>query len=138
MNRFTHFLRSDRGSVAVEFSVLWPIAILGVISLADVASIFSEKFSLDQALRIGGEVALSDPGEQIVKQEFLNAYRGQEVEDHVTARRLLTCGVNDEVSAKCRNHAETRLYYEIAFSKEVSGIIMPAYQLSSQIKVQIR
>ncbi len=138
------FLKSENGVSAVEFAIVAPILILGVLSTADIGFEVSDRMEIDQALRNGAEAALDDPG-TLVLQAVLEAspttVTGPEAISWAIDR-MCVCPESNSTSvdcfATCQDDQPTEIYYEIEGSRDAVRILLPQKVVSRSVSVQVR
>lgn len=138
------YLKSEGGVSAVEFAIVAPMLILGVLSTADIGFEVSDRMDIDQALRNGAEAALGDPGASVL-QSILGASQiattGLETISWDIARTCV-CPENNGVSVDCfetcADDQPTEIYYEIEGSRDAVRLLLPGKVVSRSVSVQVR
>lgn len=63
----TAFLQRENGAIAVEFSLLLPLLVVGLVFLGMLAAAIQRRIDIEQILRAGAEAAVKDPGQTEVQ-----------------------------------------------------------------------
>jgi pilus assembly protein CpaE len=142
-NKHCHKDRRTSGSASVEFAVIAPVLIMAVLSTADIGFAIHESFKIDQTLRNGAQVALSDPGESAVCTilSSVDPNGGQCFTDWVVDRYHVCPESPDErmkTPTTCANNRPTAIIYEITGNRAYSGILLPSRDLVRSASVQVR
>lgn len=138
------YLADNRASSVVEFSLIAPMLVLGVLSAADVGFEISDRMKIDQALRNGAEAALQDPG-VLVLSEILDASQSLLAGENAIAwdvQRACVCpeveGISVGCFTTCADDQPTAIYYDIKGSKDAVRIFLPNLSVSRSLSVQVR
>ncbi len=150
---FKAFARSTRGTSAIEFAIMAPILIVGLLIVTDVGLAVNDRMRLDQAARAGAEFAMNsvdeaDTIEDMVKASATGAY-GDDLNDvdssripEVEAEMYCECPGAPGVSASCSNLCAGDIvpsaYWRIEARKDFDGVFVPAFPITTQITVQTR
>jgi pilus assembly protein CpaE len=147
------FAADKRGTSAIEFAVMAPVLIVGLLIVTDVGLAVNDRMRLDQATRAGAEFAMNsvddgDTIEDMVKASATGAY-GTDLNDvdsedipDVEAEMYCECpdapGVVAACTALCTGDVVPSAYWRIEASKNYNGVFIPAFPLATQITVQTR
>ena len=150
---FASFARSTRGASAIEFAIMAPVLIVGLLVVADVGLAVNDRMRLDQAARAGAEFAMNSVDdaatiEDMVKASATGAY-GDDLNDvdsskipDVAAAMYCECPDAPGVAASCGNlcagDVVPSAYWRIEASKDFNGVFVPAFPIATQITVQTR
>ncbi len=135
---------STSGSATVEFAIIAPVLIMAVLSTADVGFAIHESLEIDQVLRNGAEVALTDPGEASVRNVLaaVDSNGGDRIATVWDAKRYHVCPGNPAVTSKdpikCAGGLPTGIFYDISGIRPYPGILLPARDLTRSASVQVR
>jgi pilus assembly protein CpaE len=161
---FTGRKRGESGAAAVEFALFAPTLVFALLTAVDCGSALQQRLTMDQLLRSGAQVAMTDPGEQTVTSALQSTasknfsaapgdlatgtpswkltYNVNSDPLSLSVSRYCTCpdNLNATVacSTTCPGTTPTYIYYHLGASKRFSGIVMPAFSLSSRAEVQVR
>lgn len=140
--RDNEFLSNPSGAAAVEFAIIAPVLILSVLSIADIGLAVHRLFQIDQTIRNGAEMALRDPGREIVLSvlDEVGMTGDGNVATWSVARRCecpsgsgtVGCG-----TTACGSQP-TNIFYDISGSYTHQGILTPDRKLSRTASVQVR
>lgn len=138
------FLRNHQGTSTVEFALIAPLLVLGVLSTADLGFEISDRMEIDQALRNGAEAALEDPGVATL-DAILTASQtvttSREAISWTIARNCVcpeTASLSVDCFTTCQNSQPTAIYYEIEGSRDAIRILLPGRSVSRSLSVQVR
>jgi pilus assembly protein CpaE len=150
-------LDREDGTSAVEFSLFLPLILFGCLTMGDIALAVHQRMTLDHVVRAGGQVAMTDPGEDRVlsalksaaSKNFAVGSSSDDVDrdvvsDPVTVEvaRYCSCPSNRSASVSCSDPcSETTppfVFYRMSAAKSYDGIFIPAFSLGSDLNVQIR
>lgn len=154
VRRFSGALRSDeRGLSAVEFALLAPLLLLGLLATADLGFAQSRRMSIDHVLRAAAQSAIADPGEGSV----LNVATSTATPEFSLAAdpaapgpgelglaisRLAACPEHTDtavpVSTTCAGGQPTMIYYALSAKMTYAGMILPDLPLTSALQVRVR
>ncbi|MFZ3581689.1 TadE/TadG family type IV pilus assembly protein [Loktanella sp. DJP18] len=136
---------SSSGTAGLEFAIIAPVLILAVLSTADIGLAIHESFEVDQALRNGAEVALSDPGESRVAAilSAVDDTRGEQLSTTWEVNRYYACSETPNTklevdSRNCSGKRPTAIFYEIKGVRAYRGFLLPARNLTRLASVQVR
>lgn len=143
----------ERGLSAVEFALLAPLLLLGLLATADLGLAQSRRMSIDHVLRAGAQSAIADPGEASVLRVATStatpdfslatdpAVPGPG-ELSLAINRLAACPEQIDtavaVSTTCAGGQPTVIYYALSAKMTYAGLILPDLQLSSALQVRVR
>ncbi len=138
------YLEDSRASSVVEFALIAPVLVLGVLSAADIGFEISDRMKIDQALRNGAEAALGDPGVSVLGDILVTSHTNAAGENAIAwdVQRACVCPEAQTVSVDCfttcANDQPTAIYYEIEGSKDGVRIFLPNLSVSRSLSVQVR
>ena len=137
-------LNCESGSSAVEFAMIAPVLIVAVLSMADIGLAIHQSSQIDQALRNGAQVALTDPGEAAV-QGVLSAVdqSGESEADTIwTVERYCACPEAPQIKLVCTTTCDeerpTSIFYGIQGLRGYPGIFLPSRDLVRTAGVRVR
>ena len=142
------FWRDRSGLAAVEFALFGPLVVFALLAMTDVGMAVYQRMTLDHMLRSAANHAINDPGVPAVEDvlqaikttETSGIWGNGEIVFHVA--RICACAESPEQSVNCTvtcaQSLPTSIYYEMRSDQVVSGLILPAFQLQPEIRVQIR
>lgn len=145
---------SEDGVTAVEFAFVAPVLALALVAMADLGFALFERMTIDHVLRAGAQAAMSDPGEERVLQVLQSTLSQSATPSHLsfnTVKRYCACPEDADVdpaiapdctTVTCANSAPSYVYYRMEASKPYQAMslpeILPDFQLSSSVQVQVR
>ena len=136
------FFADLRAAAAVEFSLVAPFLVLGVLSAADFGFEMSSRMEIDQALRAGAEAAIEDPGEVAVTAALVAADSGGGIQTVWSVNRYCACPEAKETSVSCFStcplEAPTWIYYRLSGQRDASPILLPRPTVERDMLVQVR
>lgn len=146
-------IRNEDGLSATELALLAPILIFSILATADLGLALSERMTLGHILRAGAQSATEDVGiakidlslRTTAAKNMTVAAAGTAGTDTTVAlsvRRICSCAARPSValacSTTCDQQAPTQIYYILSGSKTYSGLILPRFQQSKSLEVQVR
>ena len=138
------FFRDQRGAAAVEFALVAPFLVIGVLSTADLGFEISSRMEIDQGLRAGAEAAIDDPGEAAVLAALSAAETGAggAATTTWTATRFCACAEVRETAVSCfslcADDAPTSIYYRLSGDRPATPMLLPRETVSRDALVQVR
>ena len=147
------FARADDGVSALEFALLAPMMIFGLLATVDLGLALSERMTIDHVLRAGAQSAMEDIGVAAVDRVLrttamksfslaVSAAAGDDVLLALSARRFCTCPEAPAASVAClttcAHNTPTQIFYALSGEKTYSGLILPRFQQSKALQVQVR
>lgn len=138
------YLMASRASSTVEFALIAPLLVFGVLSTADIGFEVSDRMTIDQALRNGAEAALKDPGATVL-EGVLDASQSVTTGEGTIewdVQRTCVCPEAETVSVDCFTTCvadqPTAIYYHIEGSRDAVRIFLPNQLVSRSLSVQVR
>jgi pilus assembly protein CpaE len=145
--------RGGEGASAVEFALIAPMLIIGLVTMVDVGLAANERMTIDHVLRSGAQRAMADPGAGAVlnvlkdtaTRNFTLPPDGAPQPPHtlsLSAVRFCACpedtGAAVACSTICSGPKPTFIYYRLLGAKTYKGMIIPSVTSSISMQVQIR
>ena len=155
--------RNEDGASATEFALLAPLLVFSFLAMVDVGRAVFEKIAIDQSLRAGFEAAMIDPGEaqvasiiadaagEMFKVTFpadtqTDADNGYETGTSNTLKvsvdRYCACPTAVETALSCTTRCTATTFpyafYAMDAEKHFEGVLLPRFDLSSELEVQVR
>lgn len=148
----TFALRTD-GVAAIEFSLIVPFLVFALLAMVDTGLIITEKLAVDQILRSGAQIAMTDPGTQAV-YDRIAATAGSDYgvvpspqaatvdQISLSVTRYFACPEAPDVevaaSTTCAGSNPTAAFYRAAATKPYDEILLRNVDVTSAIQVQVR
>ncbi len=135
---------SESGVAAVEFSLIAPILIASVLTMADLGFAIHERFEIDQVLRNGAQRAVTDPGAAKVAAvlKLVDATSEGQSSTDFTVNRFCACadtpGTETTCSTTCAGDNPTSIFYSLTGTKSFSGFLLPVQTVKRASVVQVR
>lgn len=145
---------SSAGVSAVEFALFAPVLALGFVATADIGLALHERMTIDHVLRAGAQAAMADPGATQVQKVLQSTLAQSATPANVTlapVKRYCACPEDADVApdaapacdvAPCVNAVPQLVYYRLEAAKTYQPMslpeMLPAFQLSSSMQVQVR
>jgi pilus assembly protein CpaE len=139
--------RDRTGASAVEIGLVAPMLVVGLLSMVDIGRAVNERIALENVLRAGARVAISDPGAEAVRNAIGVVESGQRA---ATARGALTfdaqryCACTDDTATArdcdvtCAGALPTAIFYRLTSSTTYDGMLLPSMRLGAETRVRIR
>lgn len=142
----------QRGVSAVEFSLLAPILLGGLLSMIDIGLAVTERMNLDHVLRAGAQAAMAEKSkEQILKvieatasEHFTLAESQVQTHGENPVVISVKCVCSEASSSPgeecgdCTKAPQAHVYYELSAEKLYNGILFKDLTLKANIEVQAR
>lgn len=140
-------LRDRLGGSAVEFGLIAPMIVAGLLSVVDVGGAVNERIKLDGILRAGALVAMSDPGVEAVRETIGVVDTGQGAATQrgsltLDVRRYCACLTDTATTvacnATCAGAQPTAIFYRLTSGTTFDGMLLPRIRLGAESRVRIR
>ena len=152
--RLRHAADCQSGVSAVEFALIAPLLVFGLLATWDVGLAAYERITMDHVLRAGAQSAMVDPGnpdvvkvlEATADLNFLLVRKKTKFSTrepiHLSSRRFCACPDNKDVEVACGfvcpSAAKPFGYYRLTAKKVYSGMIMPRMTFDLAMEVQVQ
>ena len=144
-DRATALIRNEDGVSAVEFAIFAPFLFFAAAATLDLGLAAYQRMTMDRLLRGGAQAAMNDPGAAQVRsviQASAEADFAPGVEFTLTVERYCACPVDTSVAVVCTNAcadgSAPGIFYRMQGARSYSGLMLPAFDLEAETKVQIR
>ncbi|WP_081904664.1 TadE/TadG family type IV pilus assembly protein [Palleronia rufa] len=136
-----------RGGSAVEFGLIAPMMLAGLLGVVDVGGAVNERIKLDAILRAGALVAMTDPGAAAVSDTLSVVDAGQGATDQrasltLDVQRYCACpgdtGATVACSTTCPGAQPTAIFYRLSTGTTYDGMVLPRISLGAESRVRIR
>jgi len=148
MMRWRSFCTDDDGVAAIEFALLAPLAVLGLVAMADVGLAVRDRMALDHIVRAASLTATENLGEDAVLFALNAAAHGSLTRSSsaaalsVGAIRECACPEAPAVAVACMStcaqQQPTVIFYTLRADTVAAGLLLPGIALASRARVQIR
>lgn len=151
--RLWRFWVEEDGASALEFGLIAPVLVFGLIGMADVGLAVNERMMIDQALRAGAQSAMEDSGPEVV-ESILRAtaemnFTVAEPSAPSTAvalalgvTRFCACSAAPDAAVNCSTtctaQSPTQIYYLLTASKTRDNMLLPTTQIAAQLLIESR
>lgn len=130
------FWRSEGGVSAVEFALIAPVMIGALVGMIDIGSAINVRMSIDHVVRAAGQVAMADPGRDVVLQSLENLATGRGYS--VAVELYCACAGNEACAEPCTDPAAYS-GYRLSAATTYRSLITPfELDMASSIRVQVR
>jgi pilus assembly protein CpaE len=141
--------RSERGVAAIEFGLFAPMLFFSLLTMVDLGLALQERMTLDHVLRSGAQQALADANETQVEATLRSAAAqhgwscGASASKKFCPTAVVSCACpGGTPSTVCANivascPSDYRRYYTLTGSKTRDNMLLPSFQLSPSLKVQV-
>ena len=154
MRRSTaRFMACQSGVAALEFALIAPMLILGLISVADIGMATNERMVIGQTLRTAAQTALLDQGPDALYAALRSASTanfsavlrgavGTTSTLALDASRFCACPQNTALTVlcaiTCASNRPTQVYYLLTASKLHKSMLLPNTTITARLLVQSR
>jgi len=148
LRRALRFQRDERGLAAIEFALVGPIVVFGLLAMVDIGLAVRDRMALDHIVRVGAQNATQNPGTEFVLAILHAASVGSLTRS--SSVEALSVGVVQECacpeapasavacSTTCAGQAPTFIYYALHADTVATGLLLPGMAITSRARVQIR
>lgn len=136
---FLKLLRDRRGASALEFGIIAPMLVLGLMAMVDVGLGLGVRMELDRIVRAGAQAAISLNNDADAIEALVVASSGSPVDLSVEVERLCSCGdAAASCTAVCGSGDAPEVFYAIAAERPHAGLFFGERQVASQTRIKIR
>lgn len=147
------FLREEKGVSAVEFALLGPMLIFGLLAMVDLGLALTERMTIGHILRAGAQGATQDAGIASIDNVLrataaknMTVAKAGTIGDDTTlgldVRRICSCAAQPTVavacSTTCAGETPTQIFYVLSANKTYSGLFLPRLSQAKVLQVQVR
>ncbi|MCC5986155.1 MAG: pilus assembly protein [Pararhodobacter sp.] len=148
LQRAVRFVRDQHGLAAIEFALVGPIAVFGLVAMADIGLAVRDRMALDHIVRTGAQTAVANPGTDAVLNALHAASEGSLTRAGSVA--ALSVSVVQECACPeapansiactttCSGQKPTFIFYTLRADSVASGLLLPDMAVSSRARVQVR
>lgn len=137
-NTLRSLLLDRRGTSALEVSLLAPLLVLGLLSMADMGLGIGARMELDRVVRSGVQAALSLNNDAAAIQTLALAASASPEGLEVEVQRVCACAAAvTYCTATCGGGAPS-VYYDIAALRRHDGLIFGDWDIASRTRIKIR
>ena len=133
------FFGSKEGNAAIEFGLVAPMLVLGLVLMLDVGFALGERMELDRNLRAGVQASMSNVSDLDAIRDVVLAAADDPANITVTVNRTCSCGgVAVSCTAWCTPDEPAAVFINLSAVQNYDGMMLPPGTLVSQTHVQIR
>lgn len=142
------FLASIKGVAAAEFGLLTPVFALCLIAMLDVGLAINERMYLDRVLRSGAQLVMNGTDDIAeLESAVLNASESEDdspptldtVDYNLNINRSCECdGAAGACNDRCASGKPPSLFYDFSASQLMNTLLLPAFSVESNVRVQVR
>jgi len=148
LQRAVRFQQDQHGLAAIEFALVGPILVFGLLATADVGLAVRDRMALDHIVRVGAQTATENPGTATVLSVLNAASEGSL--SRMSSAAALSVGVVRECACPeapaktvactttCAGQQPTFIFYALRADTVATGLLLPAMAITSRARVQIR
>jgi len=145
--------RGEDGFSAIEFAIIAPFLVIGLLSMADIGLAVFQRMTMDHVLRAGVQSAMADQGPDKVRRtleasatEHFTLGGGSPVAGKppitLSVSRYCVCPetptTQTACSTICPSKKPTLAFYSLGATGLYSGSFMPDIALNPVVEVQVR
>lgn len=137
--RFAALTRNETGTAAVELGIVAPILIVAFVLMTDVGLAVGTRMEMDRNVRAGVQAAMSQINDvDRIKQMILSS-AGESENMSITVNKTCACGgAATSCNDWCSADEAPSVFVNISASQPYSGLMLPAFSLDSETRVQLR
>lgn len=130
----------DQGGVsAVEFALVAPLLVFGLLAMVDVGMAIGERMELERNVRAGAQAAMSlNNNADAIRTIVLASASEPEGMTAAAAQRCLCLGIIHSCTTVCPDGLAPSVFFEISAARPVSGPIFGERDVVAATRVQIR
>lgn len=142
------FYADETGVAAIEFALLAPLVIFGLLAMADIGLAVRDRMALDHIVRVGAQTAVSDTGTGSVRTALTSASAGSLTRASsisalsVDVVQECACPNAPAVAVACTTECPAQkppfIFYTLSAQTVSAGILLPDLPLASRARVQVR
>jgi Flp pilus assembly protein TadG len=137
--RLKFLAKEESGVAAVEMGLIAPLLAIALVLMLDVGIAVAERMELDRDVRAGAHMAMSQVNEPDAIKNIIVASAGGAQNLLVAVDKTCSCGgAVVQCTSWCSAQEPPSVFINIRASKPHSGLIMPAFSVGSQTRVQLR
>lgn len=139
-NRRLRDLPGDQsGASAIEFAILAPLLIFGLLGMADIGLGIGTRMELDRIVRSGAQAAISLNNDAAAIRALVLASSATQAGLDVEVDKLCTCGeLAATCTALCSDGAAPSVYFGIEAERPYAGILFGERPVVSSTRIKIR
>ncbi len=137
--KFGSLVRNARGVAAIEFALIAPILLLGLVAMVDVARAIGEKFEMDQIVRSAVQLTLvniTDPTR--IEASFRAGFPGDDTSIAVNVNEFCECGGTTQSCTTTCGGLPPDLFVSLQVDKTYDAILLPDIPITSTLEFRIR
>jgi pilus assembly protein CpaE len=151
LTKVAAFTACERGVAAVEFALFAPMLFLSLVTAADLGLALYDRMALDHVLRAGALPAMADMGESSVlttikasaNKQFAVCSSSSAPAGQFCPTVTVTCRCPDGSAPACTTPVATcpstyEKLYILSATKSRNNMLLPAFNFSSSLQVQVR
>jgi Flp pilus assembly pilin Flp len=131
--------RDERGVSAVEFAIIGPVLIFGMLAMVDIGLALGERMDMDRSVRAGAQAAMSlnnlEEGIETIVLASAGSPEGLSVDVTTTCECV---GVAVSCGLPCTSGDAPSVFIGISASKTQPALLLPDMALRANTRVQIR
>lgn len=143
-----NFGKDEKGLAAIEFALIGPVTVFGLLAMADVGLAVRDRMALDHIVRTGAQSAVENPGTTVVLQALQTASDGS-LSRSSSAAALSVAVVQEcacpEAPASpvgctttCSDQKPTSIFYTLRADTVAASFLLPEMAITSRARVQVR
>ncbi|MFN4099537.1 MAG: TadE/TadG family type IV pilus assembly protein [Pararhodobacter sp.] len=146
--RAARFRRDETGLAAIEFALIGPVMVFGLLAMADVGLAVRDRMALDHIVRAGAQSAVRTPEVAAVRAALQAA--SVDSMPRPSSAAALTMDVVQECgcpeapatpvacATTCSDQKATFIFYSLRADTVATGFLLPELPITSRARVQIR
>jgi Flp pilus assembly protein TadG len=138
MRVLDRLLGETGGAAAVEFAIVAPLLLFGLIAMIDTGVMATTRMEMDRNVRAGAQAAMSLNNDPTAIETIVLASAGDPADMAVSATMVCAC---DDTAASCTTPCGSgeapSVYFDIAAERPYAGVLVSRV-VRTQSRVQIR
>ena len=131
--------QNDHAIAAVEFGLLAPMLVLGLVLMLDVGFAIGQRMELDRNVRAGVQATMSNINDLTAVRDVVLSTADAPDELTVTVNRTCSCaGAAAPCTTWCAGGEPPSVFVNISAVQDYEGVMLPPITLDSDTYVQLR
>lgn len=133
-------LPGDRsGAIAIEFAILAPLLVFGLLGMADIGIGIATRMELDRIVRSGAQAAISLNNDAAAIRALVLASSATQAGLDVEVDKLCSCAeLAASCTALCSGGAAPSVYFGIEAERPYAGLLFGERPIVSSARIKIR
>ncbi len=138
-DRLASLRRETDGTAAIEFGLVTPMLVIGLVFMIDLGLAIGERMELDRNVRAGVQAVMTNVSDLDAVRDFILSTSDHPDALSVAVNKACTCGDSAvDCTAWCAADEPPSVFIELSAVQNYEGIMLPPMSLRSATHVQLR